>query len=93
MTGISSRAAAERLATILLVIPRGVMAFQNDNPTHVELRTEERSAIIDVHSEYTRLETKVRHHDARVVEEPSDKETARRLIRFFGTTSGTTNPS
>jgi len=81
--GISSRAAANRLATILLVVPRNVMAFQNDKPGHVELRTEDRCAVVDVKSTGVYVSTRVGRYEERSTFESSDKEVARRLFRFF----------
>ena len=81
--GISSRAAANRLATLMLVVPANVMAFQNNNPEYVELRTEDRSAVVAVLSTGTYLCTKVGDGPERAVFESSDKETARRILRFF----------
>ena len=84
MTGISSRATAERLATILLVIPGNVMAFQQGgNPNHIELRTSDRVAIVRVEEHSTRVETTVEDYAPRLVVESDDVEVARRLHRFF----------
>lgn len=84
MTGISSRATAERLATILLVIPGNVMAFQQGNePNKIELRSEDRVAIVRVEEDSTRVETAVEDYAPRLVVESDDMEVARRLHRFF----------
>jgi hypothetical protein len=69
----------------MMVVPSGVLAFQNDDNGHVELRTHERCATVDVDPEGVRLVTKVGRHSEREVFETSDREAARRLIRFFGT--------
>ena len=83
VTGISSRVSAERLATILLVIPGNVMAFQQGgNPNHIELRTSDRVAIVRVEEDSTRVETAVEGRNPRLVES-NDMEVARRLHRFF----------
>lgn len=82
VTGLSSRATAERLATILLVVPGNVMAFQGEEPNKIELRTSDRVAIVRVEENSTRVETAVEDYDSRLVVE-SDVEVARRLHRFF----------
>ena len=82
VTGLSSRATAERLATILLVIPGNVMAFQGNEPNKIELRTSDRVAIVRVEEHSTRVETAVEGRNPRLVE-CADMEVARRLHRFF----------
>ena len=80
--GLPSRATATRLATILLVVPRNVMAFQTEEGSHVELRTANRMAAIDVDGGHTTVTTRVGSLPERIVSS-SDKEAARVILRFF----------
>lgn len=82
--GIGSQRQAERLATILLVLPRGVLVFQDGNPNTIELRTQHRVATLSLTPQGVTLTTRVIiQHTERVRAGLPDKEIARALLRFF----------
>lgn len=91
LEGLSSQIVAARLSIILLAVPTGVMAFNNGDTVTLKALDREMEITPDGSGEMC-VTTQVKHY-APQVNPLSDRETARRIMRFFGSRSAKLNRS